>query len=56
VSGRDYPGDWAREIELALDKDHRRLLFFGGLFGGFVLIVVIVLLIGIVIDGPPVTI
>ena len=52
-SARDYPGEWARQIELFLDRDHRRLLFFGGLFGAFVLAVVIALLIGVVLDAPP---
>ena len=53
VSARDYPGEWARQIELFLDRDHHRLVFFGGLFGGFVLLVVIALLVGVIIDGPP---
>jgi hypothetical protein len=41
VTGRDYPGEWARQIELYLDEEQRRLLFYGGLFGAFVLCVVI---------------
>ncbi len=41
VTGRDYPGEWARQIELYLDEEQRRLLFYGGLFGAFVLGVVI---------------
>jgi hypothetical protein len=48
VSARDYPGEWARQIELYLDRDHHRLVFFGGLFGGFV---VVALLVGVIIDG-----
>lgn len=55
VSGRDYPGEWARRIELFLDKDHHRLVFFGGLFGGFVLLLVVALLVGVIIDGSPMT-
>jgi hypothetical protein len=51
VSARDYPGEWARQIELYLDRDHHRLVFFGGLFGGFVLLVVVALLVGVIIDG-----
>lgn len=40
VTGRDYPGEWARQIELYLDEEQRRLVFYGGLFGAFVLCVV----------------
>lgn len=47
VTGRGYPAEWARQIELYLDKEPRRLLFYGGLFGAFVLIVVISLFIGL---------
>jgi hypothetical protein len=39
VTGDDYPAEWARQIELYLDQEPRRLVFFGGLFGAFVLIV-----------------
>jgi len=53
-SGEDYPGAWARQIELTLDKEERRLFFYGGLFGAFVLAIVIAALIGVVIDAPPV--
>lgn len=53
VSGKDYPGEWARRIELGLDKEGRRALFYGGLFGAFVLAVVIAALIGVVVDAPP---
>jgi hypothetical protein len=49
VSGRDYPGEWARQIEIFLDKEPRRLVFFGGLFGGFVLAVVVALLIAVIL-------
>jgi hypothetical protein len=48
VTGRRYPGEWARQIELYLDKEPRRLVFYGGLFGVFVLAVVISLIIGLV--------
>ena len=44
LTGEDYPGEWARQIELYLDKDHRRAVFYGGLFGTFVLAVVIAVL------------
>ena len=54
VSAREYPGEWARRIELSLDGEQRRLFFYGGLFGVFVLAVVIVAAIGVVIDAPPV--
>lgn len=47
VTGRDYPGEWARQIELYLDKEPRRALFYGGLFGAFVLVMVLSMLIGI---------
>ncbi|ODR99695.1 hypothetical protein AUC69_08750 [Methyloceanibacter superfactus] len=53
VSGRDYPRAWMRRIELFLDEGHHRLVFFGGLFGGFVLLFVVALLIGVIIDGSP---
>ena len=43
VSGRDYPGEWARQIECYLDEEQRRLRFYGGLFGAFVLGVVLTL-------------
>jgi len=54
VSGRDYPGEWARNIELNLDQEQRRITFYGWLFGLFVLAVVIVAIIGVVGDKPPV--
>ncbi|HUU24686.1 MAG TPA: hypothetical protein VMW68_03870 [Methyloceanibacter sp.] len=53
VSGDDYPGEWARQVELTLDQEQRRLFFYGGLFGAFVLAIVIAALIGVVIDAPP---
>jgi hypothetical protein len=46
VTGRDYPGEWARQIELYLDKEPRRLVFFGGLFCGFVLLFIIASVLG----------
>jgi hypothetical protein len=48
VTGRDYPGEWARKIELYLDKEPRRIALYGGLFGLFVLAVVIALIIGLI--------
>jgi hypothetical protein len=54
VSGRDYPGEWARDVELTLDKEQRRLTFYGWLFGVFVLAVVIVAIIGVIGDKPPI--
>jgi hypothetical protein len=54
VSGRDYPGEWARNIELDLDREQRRLVLYGGLFGVFVLAVVIVAVIGVIGDKPPI--
>jgi hypothetical protein len=53
ISSKDYPGEWARQIELGLDQEGRRLLFYGGLFGAFVLAVVIAAIIGVIIDAPP---
>lgn len=53
VSGEDYPGEWARQIECRLDKEQRRLFFYGGLFGVFVLAVVIAASIGVMLDAPP---
>ena len=53
VSGKDYPGEWARQIELGLDQEGRRALFYGGLFGAFVLAVVIAAVIGVIVDAPP---
>ncbi|MGH6736572.1 MAG: hypothetical protein ACRECX_10910 [Methyloceanibacter sp.] len=47
LTAEDYPGEWARRIELYLDKEPRRAVFYGGLFGAFVLIVVIVMLIDV---------
>ena len=40
VTGEDYPGEWARRIELYLDEESRRTVLFAGLFGGFVLCIV----------------
>jgi hypothetical protein len=54
VSGRDYPGEWARKIELNLDQEQRRAYVYGGLFAIFVLAVVIVACIGVIADAPPV--
>jgi hypothetical protein len=54
VSGRDYPGEWARNIEFNLDQEQRRLTFYGWLFGVFVLAVVIVAVIGVIGDKPPI--
>jgi hypothetical protein len=48
VTGRDYPGEWARRIELYLDEEQRRLMFYGGLFWGFVLLLVICLVIAVI--------
>lgn len=45
VTGEDYPGEWARKIEVYLDEEQRRLMLFAGVFGAFVLCVVVVLLI-----------
>jgi hypothetical protein len=47
VTGRDYPGEWARRIELYLDEEQRRLMFYGGLFWAFVLLLVICLFIAV---------
>jgi hypothetical protein len=49
VTGRDYPGEWARQIELWLDEEPRRVLFYGGLFATFVLAIVIVMLVSLAI-------
>ena len=48
VTGRDYPGEWARRIELWLDKEPRRLVLYGGLFWAFVLVLVICLFVAVV--------
>ena len=53
VSGKDYPGQWARQIELHLDEEGRRALFYGGLFCAFVLAIVIAAAIGVIVDAPP---
>jgi hypothetical protein len=53
VSGKDYPGEWARRIELSLDQESRRALFYGGLFCAFVLAMVIAATIGVIADAPP---
>ena len=53
VSVEDYPGEWARQIELGLDQEGRRALFYGGLFCAFVLAMVIAAVIGVVVDAPP---
>ena len=47
VTGRDYPGEWARRIELYLDEEPRRLVFYGGLFWLFVLVLVICLFVAV---------
>ena len=47
VTGRDYPGEWARRIELYLDEEQRRLMLYGGLFCAFVLVLVIVLFVAV---------
>jgi hypothetical protein len=47
VTGRDYPGEWARKIELYLDEEQRRFKLFAGVFGAFVLCIVVVLLIAV---------
>jgi hypothetical protein len=54
VSGRDYPGEWARQVELNLDREQRRLTVYGGLFAAFVLAVVVVAVIGVIGDRPPI--
>jgi hypothetical protein len=54
VTGKDYPSEWARQVELALDQEQRRLYLYGGLFCAFVLAVVIAAMIGVAIDAPPV--
>jgi hypothetical protein len=48
VTGRDYPGEWARRIECYLDEGPRRLAFYGGLFGAFVLVLVSFLVVRLV--------
>lgn len=53
VSGKDYPGEWARRIELGLDREGRRALLYGGFFGAFVLVVVIAAAVGVIVDAPP---
>ncbi len=47
VTGRDYPGEWAHKIELYMDEEQRRLLFYGGIFWAFVLLLVICLFIAV---------
>jgi len=47
VTGRDYPGEWARRIELYLDEEQRRLVLYGGLFWAFVLVLVIFLFVAV---------
>jgi hypothetical protein len=49
----DYPATWAHQIELALDKEERRLFLYGGVFGTFVLAMVVIALIGVFADTPP---
>jgi hypothetical protein len=44
----DHPTGWARRFELYLDKESRRLLFYGALFGAFALVVVISLVIALI--------
>ncbi len=46
VTGRDYPGEWARRIECHLDEGLRRPALYGGLFAAFV-----VLLVGTLVAG-----
>lgn len=41
VTGRHYPGEWARQFELYLDKEPRRIVLYGALFAAFVIAVVI---------------
>lgn len=41
VTGRHYPGEWARQFELYLDKEPRRIVLYGALFGAFVVAIVI---------------
>jgi len=53
VSAEDYPGKWARQVELALDEEGRRVFFYGGLFCAFVVAVVIAAAIGVIVDAPP---
>jgi hypothetical protein len=48
VTGRDYPGEWARRIECHLDEGLRRPAFYGGLFGAFVLALVSFLVVRLV--------
>jgi hypothetical protein len=47
LTGEDYPGEWARQIELYLDEEQRRLMFYGGAFWAFVLLLVICLVIAV---------
>lgn len=47
VTGRDYPIEWARRVELYLDEGPRRLIFYGGLFAAFVLAVLVSLIAGL---------
>jgi hypothetical protein len=54
VSSKDYPGEWARQIELGLDQEGRRALFYGGLFCAFVVAMVIAAVVGVVVDAPPI--
>lgn len=54
VTGSDYPGEWARQVELALDKEQRRVFLYGGLFVAFVVAVVAAAAIGVLVDAPPV--
>lgn len=41
ATGRHYPGEWARQYELYLDKEPRRIVLYAALFGAFVVGVVI---------------
>jgi hypothetical protein len=53
VSAEDYPGEWARQVELTLDEEGRRAFFYGGLFCAFVVAVVVAAAIGVIVDAPP---
>lgn len=53
ASGEGYPGEWARRIELSLDKESRRAMLYGGLFCAFVLAVVVAGAVGVIFNTPP---
>jgi len=46
ATGRHYPGEWARQFELYLDKVPRRIVLFAALFGAFVIGMVIFAIVG----------